>query len=214
MKALLLDLDHTLYDYTVCNDEGNDAMLSAAARHLCRPRTEVEKAFHDARRAIKMRLGPVGACHSRLLYAQGLLERLTGRSQPALALLLHDVYWRRYGEMMRLFPNVRETLQAVRANTIRIGIITDQLVHVQLNKLVQLGIHDLIDFVVTSEEAGVEKPDVRIFRLALEKAGCTAADCVYVGDDPERDQVGAAAAGIRFVDVRDAWATGLRGYLP
>jgi putative hydrolase of the HAD superfamily len=44
---------------------------------------------------------------------------------------------------------------------------------------------------------GVEKPDPRIFRMALERMGIEPEDAVYVGDVYEIDVVGARAAGMR-----------------
>jgi FMN phosphatase YigB (HAD superfamily) len=54
----------------------------------------------------------------------------------------------------------------------------------------------LIDTVTTSEEVGAEKPDPSIFRKALEKSGLRPERCVYVGDIPEIDILGARNAGI------------------
>ncbi len=52
---------------------------------------------------------------------------------------------------------------------------------------------------VTSEEAGAEKPDVRLFALCAEKAGCTAEECVFVGDNLKKDVAGAKNAGMHPV---------------
>jgi putative hydrolase of the HAD superfamily len=53
-----------------------------------------------------------------------------------------------------------------------------------------------LDAVVTSAEAGARKPDPAIFERALELAGCPAERALMVGDTPEEDAAGAAAAGI------------------
>ena len=59
-----------------------------------------------------------------------------------------------------------------------------------------LGLAPLLDFVIDSGEVGVEKPDPRIFALALERAGIGAPDAVYVGDLYSIDVIGARAAGL------------------
>jgi putative hydrolase of the HAD superfamily len=53
------------------------------------------------------------------------------------------------------------------------------------------------ELVVDSGSVGVEKPDPRIFRMALERMGMAPEDAVYVGDVYEIDVVGARAAGMR-----------------
>jgi FMN phosphatase YigB (HAD superfamily) len=63
---------------------------------------------------------------------------------------------------------------------------------------------------VTSAEAGVRKPDPRIFEAALAAVGCPPARAIYVGDSFEIDIAGGRAAGIRSVLIdRSASATGL-----
>ncbi len=59
-----------------------------------------------------------------------------------------------------------------------------------------IGTTDYFDTISWSEEMGVEKPDPRIFELALERIGATPAEAVYVGDSFEADVLGAAGAGI------------------
>ena len=58
-----------------------------------------------------------------------------------------------------------------------------------------------LDGVVSSAEAGAQKPDPLIFQVALQLAGCDASEVLHVGDTPEEDGDGAAAAGIRCLIV-------------
>ncbi len=65
-----------------------------------------------------------------------------------------------------------------------------------------LGVASKFEHIVVSSEAGCEKPHPRIFRRALEVMDVEAGRCLHVGDDPERDWAGAAAAGIGVFAVR------------
>jgi HAD superfamily hydrolase (TIGR01509 family) len=62
-----------------------------------------------------------------------------------------------------------------------------------------LGLARHLDFIIDSSKVGVEKPDPRIFRLALERAGVTAAEAVYVGDLYSVDVIGARGAGLSAI---------------
>jgi putative hydrolase of the HAD superfamily len=62
--------------------------------------------------------------------------------------------------------------------------------------LEDVGLADALDDVVVSATAGARKPDPAIFEVALQRAGCAPADALAVGDSPEEDLAGAAAAGI------------------
>ena len=59
----------------------------------------------------------------------------------------------------------------------------------------------LLDVVVLPADAGAAKPDPRIFHAALARLGVAPAAALYVGDDADDDIAGAAAAGLRALDV-------------
>lgn len=61
------------------------------------------------------------------------------------------------------------------------------------------GLLDQFEFVIDSGEVGVEKPDPRIFQIAIDRMGISPADALYVGDLYEVDVVGARAAGLDVV---------------
>jgi HAD superfamily hydrolase (TIGR01549 family) len=63
----------------------------------------------------------------------------------------------------------------------------------------RLGLAPFVDFQIDSHDEGVEKPDPRLFQIALERAGAHAATTIHVGDIYHVDVVGARAAGIRAV---------------
>lgn len=70
----------------------------------------------------------------------------------------------------------------------------------------RLGLEARVDVLVDSHDEGVEKPDPRLFCIALERAGGRAETTMHVGDMYHVDIVGARAAGLRAVLVD---ATGL-----
>jgi putative hydrolase of the HAD superfamily len=65
--------------------------------------------------------------------------------------------------------------------------------------LEQVGLRSHLAFVIDSAVVGVEKPDPRIFRLALERGGVAAADATYVGDLYHIDVGGARGAGLNAI---------------
>lgn len=75
-------------------------------------------------------------------------------------------------------------------------IITNGFEEVQLLKLKNSSISHYFKTVTTSEEAGVKKPNPKIFSLALEKAGVVSATCMMIGDTFEADILGAEASGM------------------
>ena len=102
-----------------------------------------------------------------------------------------------------------ETLSALHAQGMRLGIVTNGEVQFQEPKIRQLAIGRYLAPVVISEAVQVQKPDPRIFAHALAKIGCRAADTWFVGDDSVNDVLGAAAVGLRAI-----WLTGVRPWPP
>lgn len=98
----------------------------------------------------------------------------------------------------QLIPGARELLTALRGYAV-VGIVTNNTVDEQREKLSTFGLTELIDFMVVSEEVGYAKPDIRIFQEALTRARCGADRAVMLGDSWPADIRGALGAGIAAV---------------
>lgn len=61
------------------------------------------------------------------------------------------------------------------------------------------GLTPLVDLIIASDEEGVEKPDPRLFRIALERSASEATSTIHCGDMYEVDIVGARSAGLPAV---------------
>lgn len=114
---------------------------------------------------------------------------------------LENVRWVK--ELEKLYPESQEVLQALHGRY-KLGIIANQSAGTE-ERLVQFGIRDYLDVVVASAEAGVAKPDKRIFELALSQAGCSASEACMVGDRLDNDIAPAAEMGMYTVWVRQSW---------
>lgn len=85
----------------------------------------------------------------------------------------------------------------------RVGVLTDGPVRAQWSKLEALGWTDLFDDVVVTGALPAGKPDPRAFEAILDELGVVPGETVHVGDHPEADVRGAAAAGLLAVQVLD-----------
>ena len=90
-------------------------------------------------------------------------------------------------------------MQELKKRGIRIGIGTDMTAYVQYKKLSALGLYSYIDFIVTSEEAGAEKPDPHLFDICVEKTGFSANECAFIGDSLKKDVEGSTKCGLRGI---------------
>lgn len=193
-KAVLLDLDNTLYSY----DEAHSKALKAVKRKLISSLSvssnDFDSAYLAARQDVKKRLEGTAASHSRLLYFQKMSELIGLGSQPLLVLDLEQTYWRTFLDGARVFDGVVEFLDQLRLLGIQTAIVTDLTSQIQLRKLVFFGLDELIDFVVTSEEAGANKPEAAPFAIAIEKLGIQDGPVWMIGDSLEKDLHGSREA--------------------
>ena len=95
---------------------------------------------------------------------------------------------------MKLFDGVIEFLEQ---NDKTICFLTDLTAYIQYRKLEKTGLFKYCKYIVTSEEAGVEKPDKQIFNLALKKLNMSFNEVCMIGDSWERDIVGAIELNIK-----------------
>jgi putative hydrolase of the HAD superfamily len=202
--AVLFDLDNTLYAYDPAHEAALDAVAAKAKSAFGLDEGKFRKAFARARTAIKTRLHGTAAAHNRLLCMQQALELLGLKTQLFMALDFEQTYWRMFLSRAALFPGVKEFLQALRRAGISTCVVTDQLAHIQFRKLIYFGLNDCFDFVVTSEEAGAEKPAAIPFELALAKLETQAKDVFMIGEEAVTDIAGAKALGIVTLQKRHA----------
>ena len=98
------------------------------------------------------------------------------------------------GVAFALFDDVLSTLKALKQQNFILGLLTN-LAGDMVSICRQLGLEPYLDFVVTSKEAGADKPPP-IFLAVLGKAGVNASEAVHVGDQYKFDVIGARAVGI------------------
>ncbi|MBN1778499.1 MAG: HAD family hydrolase [Clostridiales bacterium] len=103
-------------------------------------------------------------------------------------------------ELDRAYPEAKPLLEKL-SKTYKIGVIANQS-RGAAERLESYGLLPYIDFVLGSAEAGLVKPDPRIFRLALEKAGCRPREAVMIGDRPDNDIYPAKRLGLRTIRIR------------
>ena len=200
LKAVLFDIDNTLYSYAPCDKAGTEAMQTAFDR-ICPGRTAAfPTLLAQAKQEVKRHTAGTAACHNRLLYAQRLCEA-AGRFTAAHVLTLYNAYWDAFLSEMQLSEGAMALLEQLREKGLKIGFCTDLTAMIQMRKLCRLGLSDIADAIVTSEESGAEKPSPYPFTLLLEKLRIPPEAAVMIGDDYQKDICGAEQAGIRAIQL-------------
>ncbi len=218
IRAVLFDFAGTLWSDRALRDvhlaqlrfvadaakvEADDAALRAAYR---------QGMGQAARRRVARR------CYRhRALFAsafRAMAEALGSSIDAATANQAVDRQYRVTTERAELRADARATLAALRARGIHTQVVSN-IDDEQLVPMVhRLGLDALLDAWTSSEDARSCKPDARIFRHALAKARCGAAEALFVGDTLIHDIAGAAALAMTTawlsVDARPGAAREVR----
>ncbi|RLD44685.1 MAG: noncanonical pyrimidine nucleotidase, YjjG family [Bacteroidetes bacterium] len=97
--------------------------------------------------------------------------------------------------LVHLFPNAHEIL-AYLYPRYHLHIITNGFSEVQFTKLKSAELDKYFNEIITSEEAGVKKPDPLIFSFAFNRTKAHAGESLMIGDDAEVDILGARQIGM------------------
>jgi putative hydrolase of the HAD superfamily len=198
IQAVLFDLDDTLFDH---RRSARAALSEVHRRHAA----DVDFALFERHHAHHLEDLHLDVLAGRRTIDDARRERFR-RVFGAVGRALDDdtlhavaaAYRRGYMDNRRALEGAAALLEAVRPHA-RIGIVTNNLLDEQREKLELCRLASFVDELVVSEEAGISKPDPEIFRIALERLGVSARAAVMFGDSWAADIVGAAAAGVRAV---------------
>ncbi|MBI3818558.1 MAG: HAD family hydrolase [Planctomycetes bacterium] len=207
IRAILFDLDETLYDERMSVKIALEkASAHAAARFNSINRAQLERIYlEEANKRWEafeeeIRMKGRGAqqdplrvremCFAQALAACGAPPSFS----PELT--------RFYGDQRRgchlLFQDSKETLEQLRSQAF-IALVSNGGSAYQREKLKATGIEHLFHVVIISEESGYSKPQKGIFEKALRECCVPAHEAVMVGDNLEKDILGAKIVGLRGV---------------
>jgi HAD superfamily hydrolase (TIGR01549 family) len=180
-QAILFDLDDTLYDVrSYWRGRLHEAIGAVLDRY---PHFERDELVHRAI-AEKVYIDKLPA-----------FRRNQGVEDEALIAASHEHFRRDWFKRLMLYEDAARTLEALRPR-FKLGLITNGPSRTQRPKIEQFRLIDYLDLLIVSEEVGIAKPDPAIFHIALDQLKVEPSQALFVGDSPEFDLRGAAAAGI------------------
>lgn len=192
-KAVFFDIDDTLYDTSgfakLARKAAIGIMIDAGLP------LSSDEAYKLLREIIKEK----GSNYDK--HFNVLTKQVLGREDPRLIALGMITYHNVKFALLRLFPETMSTLIYLKSQGYHLGVISNGITIKQWEKLIRLGLHHFFDEIITSEEAGAEKPDERIFQQALDRMGCKAENSIMIGNKFSEDILGAINIGMDAILV-------------
>jgi len=198
-RAIFFDLDQTLIQHeTTLGDLVVQALLEHAP-HRAADLSTFQRALatEGARLWSRISERPEGGIQALQGVIARALESVALDATRAAEILEHALH--QVVDLSRPTMSAHATLDSLRERGVLLGIITNGFTDVQERKAFAHGFLDRVQTLVTSERAGVHKPDRRIFELALSALRVGPAESWYVGDNFDKDVCGAALVGMTSV---------------
>lgn len=211
IKAVLFDVGSTLIDpdpdidgvfFEVASKRGHVVDRAAVRGHMPTVNRFYEEEY--------LRDGDFWCSHEgsveMYLDMYRYLSNLCGLEHDAegIARQVNDAYLE--PSSWKVIDDVPSCLKTLKTRRLRLGIVSNWSSN--LEDLIRgLRMAPYFDEIVSSADVGYRKPNPMIFTIALERLAFDAAEVVHVGDRPDADGAGAAAAGIRpiIIDREGSW---------
>jgi HAD superfamily hydrolase (TIGR01549 family) len=202
IRAVLFDLDDTLFDHAHCARCALDAVRSAHPPFSAADPLELERSHSRILEEIHgdVMLGRMPLDAARVERFRRLFRSVGEDVDDEVAASAAAGYRQAYIESRRAVAGAAALLAAVKPRA-KVGVVSNNLLEEQQAKLRHCELDRYVDVLMVSEEAGVSKPDPKIFEMALTRLDCAASEAVMIGDSWPADIVGAQASGIRAIWV-------------
>ena len=194
VTAVSFDGDQTLWDLQALMRRSLGVVLAELRRRRPGPQTRlltVDRMIDVRNRVAQELRGQETNLERVRLHAFRETLEAIGAPEAELAAQMNDLYLEHRFKDVKLYVDVLPALDALRGEY-RLGLVSNGNGYPD-----GCGLAERLDFVVFSQDHGVEKPDRRIFEIAERAAGVPPGDIIHVGDSPSDDVRGAQAAGWR-----------------
>lgn len=195
LRAISFDADSTLVDFATVMRHALGCALDELVRvhPAARVLLSIDGMIATRNQVAREMKGRVHNLEEiRLLSFQRTLKEI-GVDDNNLAHHINAVYLKHRFEDITLYPDVIPALDALGFHY-RLGLLSNGNSYPD-----RCGLGNRFQFVVLAQDHGVEKPDPRIFAIALEHAGCAPNEMLHIGDSLDDDVRGARRVGVAAI---------------
>jgi putative hydrolase of the HAD superfamily len=211
VEAVIFDLDETLIDAQQGLKAAHERVADLLQKFLEEKNVTVERStLEKAVEQVDDEMNR-GSSYNRNLWWQKILDKIgSGKtlSEPHIERITTE-YWKAYEDAGIPYPDTISTLEYLKKEEYRLGILTDDdgIVGFKRRRILSLSFKDFFDAtIVAGDEISESKTSPLPFLLIADKLGTSPRRCVVVGDKPFTDIKGGKSAGMITVHVaRRRW---------
>ena len=158
-RLLILDLDNTFYSYNQSHSIGLEK--SFEYQEIFESFEEFKISYEKAKLETQDEIPMSPSKHSKLIYFKKMLSNKLSLNEINN---IENIYWKEFIKNAKLQKKAIERLKKEKNKDNVYFLFTNQNLNIQLRKISEWGI-DIFDAVITSEEAGFEKPSEHFFNF-------------------------------------------------
>ncbi|MCK5177600.1 MAG: TIGR02253 family HAD-type hydrolase [Candidatus Aenigmarchaeota archaeon] len=199
IKAVIFDLDNTLIDFmkfkVACIEEATDAMIDAGLNMRKEELVKEVYSIYDQK-----------TYEYRAVFDDIIKKHNKDKKKNDKILANAIIAYRRTkNAYLETYPGTRSLLLHLIKKGIKLAIVSDAPRMRAYMRLCSAKLQDFFDVIVTYDDTKKEKPSPEPFLYALKQLGLKSEECIYIGDNLERDIIGAKKLG--FITVLAKYGT-------
>ena len=183
-KLIIFDLDNTFYDYELSHNFALSKVFEF--QNIYKNYDEFLTNYNKTKADIHHILEESPSKHSKLIYFKLLFYPVKSYEE---IIELEQIYWDNFIEFTKIDSETIEIIKNSKNESDIFYLFTNQNLHIQLQKISSWGL-DFFDYVLTSEEVGFEKPNIKFYKHVLKKLmrfNVEDYDFYAIGDSYEND---------------------------
>jgi putative hydrolase of the HAD superfamily len=193
-KAIIFDLDDTLIDFR----ERKKVLIKRSVEAMIKAGLEEDPiGLYDEFNKFYWDTG---------IEDQNIFEKFLAKKYGHVdyRVLAHAIiaYRRANALLLKPYPNVVEVLGKLKKNGIKLAILSDAPKLAAYTRLVEVGMDELFDVIITFDDVLEIKPSIKGFKMVIEQLDVKKEECLMVGDNPDRDVIGAKKFGMKICLAR------------
>jgi len=190
IKAVIFDLDNTLIDFMGTKKSSCDAAIDAMIKAgLKTPKQKAWKTLFSLYREKGIEYQTI---------FKPFLEKTMGKVDYKIMAAGIIAYRKTKNTMLKTYPNVKPVLKKLSKNY-KLAILSDAPILQAWTRLVEMGLENFFDTVITYDDTHKAKPHPRPFRTVLRKLKVKPEEVVMIGDNLLRDVKGAKNLGMKTI---------------
>ena len=178
---ILFDLDNTIYNYDNAHQKAINFVFDKIHDDFKINKIELERCFKNEKKKYQQCCYRQASSHNKFIQIKKLLEQYS--LDLSKVNYYYEIYTKTFNESIELYPNVLNFITFCKSKNIKMYILTNNICRDQLERLTHMNIIHFFEKIYTSEEFGIEKPDIKLFYYILSDIGCDKDEIVKIGDN-------------------------------